>query len=161
MSTWDIVIKSALRLSCGCLAAVLWLPCGCLAAALWLSCGCLAAVLWLPCGCLAAVLRLSCGCLAAVLWLSCGCLVAVLWLSCGCLVAALRLSCGCLAAQKVVRISQQKWTCRESGLKRHNCRTASRFRKRVLQQAYETEQFFFQNSVHTKTAYGGRISDVI
>jgi hypothetical protein len=71
-------LRSA-RLSCGCLAFVLWLSCVCLVVVLRLSCGCFAFVSWLSCVCLVVALRLSCGCRAFVLWLSCGCLVVVVW----------------------------------------------------------------------------------
>ena len=34
-----------------------------------------------------------------------------------------------LAVQEIVRISQEKWTCRETDLRRYGCRMDSRFRK--------------------------------
>ena len=36
-----------------------------------------------------------------------------------------------LAVQEIVRISQEKWTCRETGLRRYGCRMELRFRTEV------------------------------
>ena len=61
----------------------------------------------------------------------------------------------CLASQKSVRILQQKWTCRETGLQRRGCRATSRFRMEVLRQSYETEL-----SNHIRQQYGSRDKNV-
>ena len=46
-----------------------------------------------------------------------------------------------LVASDISRIYQQKWTYREVGLWRYGCRTASRFRTKVLCQPNHTERF--------------------
>ena len=55
---------------------------------------------------------------------------------------AVSLHCGCFGDSKIMQISQQKWTCRETALRRYNFRTASRFRMEVLRQLYEPKRYF-------------------
>ena len=59
--------------------------------------------------------------------------------------SALRLSCD----SKIVRISQQKWTCRETGLRRYGCRTTSQFCSEVLWQHMKPVDFSPPNCYHT------------
>ena len=54
----------------------------------------------------------------------------------------IRFSWVCFASV-ILRISQQKCTCRETGLLRYGCHTASQFRSEFLWQPYETDRFFF------------------
>ena len=55
------------------------------------------------------------------------------------------LPCDCLAAFEIVRISQQKWTCRETVLRLYGCHSSSQFRMepRSLGSPTKPSDFYF------------------